>query len=138
MGTCGHLTLARDTAGHRLYRSIFHIHTPRSFNISSSFVIRSRLRCCTFSEQCDLVPTQKVPHFLTQLLRLINGLNAVICGENLARFRPINGTVDQVNQHRDDFINIADQLSGRVAFPSKVVAVERPRLARQRLHMDGA
>ena len=35
---------------HRLYRSIFHIHTPHSFNISSLFVIRSRLRCCTFSE----------------------------------------------------------------------------------------
>jgi len=53
----------------------------------------------------------------TATLRLINSLNAVICGEQFARVYPISGTINQVNEHRDDFINITDQLSGCVAFP---------------------
>ena len=51
------------------------------------------------------------------LFRLINSLNAVICGEQFARVCPISGAIDQVNEHRDDPINITDQLSGCVAFP---------------------
>jgi hypothetical protein len=29
----------------------------------------------------------------------------------------MNATINELNEHSDDFINIADQLSGRVAFP---------------------
>jgi hypothetical protein len=54
--------------------------------------------------------TPKVPYLTHTVLlfRLINGLNAVICGERFARVCPISGTIDQVNEHRDDFINITD------------------------------
>jgi hypothetical protein len=51
------------------------------------------------------------------VFRLINSLNAVICGEQFARVFPMSSTVDEVNKHSDDSINITDQLSGRVAFP---------------------
>ena len=124
MGTCGHLTSARDTTAI--------VCTVRSFTYTRPVLLIYLLyslfarvyATAVPSSNIDLVPPKSTT-FLTQLLRLINGLNAVICGKNFARFRPIDGTVDEVNQHRDDFINIADQLSGRVAFPSKAVAVEK-------------
>jgi hypothetical protein len=101
-------------------RSIFHVHTPpRSFNKIFPYSSFARVYlCCNLLRTLIPVP-QKYPTFQHSYSDLINGLNPVICGENLARFRPFDGTVDEVNQNRDDLINIADQLSGRVAFPIK-------------------
>ena len=64
-------------------------------------------------------------------LRLIDSLNAVIRGEHITRSCPIGGAVDEVDENSDDFVDITDQLSGRVAFPT-VVACDQPvcRLAR--------
>lgn len=50
---------------------------------------------------------------------LINGLNTVICGEPVARFRPSGAAIDEVGEHRYDLINVANQLTSCVSFPGE-------------------
>jgi hypothetical protein len=49
----------------------------------------------------------------------INGLNAVICGESVARFCPSGVAIDEVDEHRYDLINVTDQLTSCISFPGE-------------------
>ena len=52
-------------------------------------------------------------------IALINGLNAVVCGEPVARFCPSGVAVDEVDEHRYDLINVTNQLTSCISFPGE-------------------
>jgi hypothetical protein len=58
-----------------------------------------------------------VPQISLTDIALINGLNAVICGEPVACFCPSGVAIDEVDEHRYNLINVTDQLTSLYLVP---------------------
>lgn len=62
----------------------------------------------------DLVPQMSLTD-----IALINGLNPVVCGQPVACFCPSGVTIDEVDEHRYDLINVTNQLTSCISFPGE-------------------